>query len=64
MQERLPPRKPTGGTGILLLLLLAFVVGLLAFIGWRATSTSAPTPSATANPKVLPPSHAPRAPVR
>ena len=55
---------PTGGTAVLLMLLLALVVGILAFIGWRSTATHAPTPTATANPPVLPPSHAPKAPAR
>lgn len=62
--DRQPPRRPTGGTGILLLLMLGLVVGLLAFIGWRSTATQAPNPTATANPKVLPAGQAPKAPAR
>ena len=62
--EGRPPKRPTGGTGVLLLLLLALVIGVLAFIGWRAASTSAPNPTATANPAVRAPSQAPKGPAR
>ncbi|MDB5720796.1 MAG: hypothetical protein JWP15_1414 [Alphaproteobacteria bacterium] len=49
-----PPNRPTGGTGILLILILLVVVGALVFWGWSRHSPSAPNPTATALPKTVP----------
>jgi hypothetical protein len=49
-----PPRRPTGGTGIFLLLVLGLVlVGLLIW-AWTRADPGTPNPVGTANPKVLP----------
>jgi hypothetical protein len=49
-----PPRRPTGGSGILLILVLLFVGAILAFWGWSAHSPSKPNPTSTALPKTVP----------
>ena len=59
-----PPRRPTGGTGILLLVILLALVAGLAVWGWSSAPPATPTPAATASPAVLPPSAAPAQPVR
>jgi hypothetical protein len=48
------PRAPSGGIAMLLLIVLALVVA--AFLAWAliSRSASAPTPAATADPKVPP----------
>lgn len=49
-----PPRRPTGGTGIVLLLVLGLVlIGLLVW-GMIRSNPDRPNPAGTANPKVLP----------
>ena len=59
-----PPRKPTGGTGILLFVILLALVAGLAIWGWSSAPPGTPTPSATANPAVAPPGAAPAQPHR
>jgi len=59
-----PPRKPTGGTAILLILVLLLLIGALAIWGWSSAPPATPTPFATANPAVLPPAAAPPQPHR
>jgi hypothetical protein len=59
-----PPFRPTGGTGIFLLLVLLALVGGLAVWGWSSAPPATPSPTATANPPVPPPSAAPAQPHR
>jgi hypothetical protein len=46
-----------------MLLVLLIVIAGLAYLGWTRSSTSAPSPAATANPATLPPAGG-AAPVR
>jgi hypothetical protein len=48
------PRRPSGGTSLLMLLLLAFVVAGLLIWAYARSDPGQPNPSGTANPKVLP----------
>jgi hypothetical protein len=55
------PKQPTGGTGIVLLLVLLLAVALLAIWGWSSNPPTTPAPAATSKPTVLSPGAAPPA---
>jgi hypothetical protein len=48
------PRRPSGGTSLLMLLVLAIVVAGLLIWAYARSDPGQPNPAGTANPKVLP----------
>lgn len=54
-----PPRRPTGGTGILLLVILLTLIAILFFWAWSAHPPGTVHPAATGVPPTAPPHAAP-----
>jgi uncharacterized membrane protein AbrB (regulator of aidB expression) len=54
-----PPGQGSGGTSVLMLLILLVVIGGIAFWAWRESPADTPTPSGTAAPATVPGGAAP-----
>jgi predicted transporter len=48
------PRRPSGGTSLLMLLVLAIVIAALVVWAYARSDPGQPKPTATGNPKALP----------
>ncbi|HEY0112994.1 MAG TPA: hypothetical protein VGB59_07550 [Allosphingosinicella sp.] len=49
-----PPKRPTGSTGVLMILVLLLLVAALGFWAFSENSPAAPTPTATGTPAIQP----------